>query len=62
MIGAVREAMPGIQAELPVGMKGIPHDSTEYINDAIREVLTTLTETLLIVIAVIFLFLGSVRL
>ena len=54
--------MPGIQAELPVGMKaGIPHDSTEYINDAIREVLTTLTETLLIVIAVIFLFLGSVR-
>jgi multidrug efflux pump len=54
--------MPGIQAELPVGMKaGIPYDSTEYINDAIREVLTTLTETLLIVIAVIFLFLGSVR-
>ena len=38
---------------------GIPHDSTEYINDAIDEVLTTLTETLLIVIAVIFLFLGS---
>ena len=62
VIGAVREAMPGIQAELPVGMKaGIPYDSTEYINDAIREVLTTLTETLLIVIAVIFLFLGSVR-
>jgi multidrug efflux pump len=40
---------------------GIPYDSTEYIQDAIEEVLTTLTETLLIVIAVIFLFLGSFR-
>jgi multidrug efflux pump len=40
---------------------GIPYDSTEYIEDAIGEVLTTLTETLLIVIAVIFLFLGSLR-
>jgi multidrug efflux pump len=54
--------MPVIQAELPVGMKaGIPYDSTEYIEDAIAEVLRTLTETLLIVVAVIFLFLGSFR-
>jgi multidrug efflux pump len=62
VIGRVRRAMPDIQAELPVGMKaGIPYDSTEYIKDAITEVLTTLTETLLIVIVVIFLFLGSFR-
>src|SRR5687767_6630357 len=62
VIAQVREAIPGIQAELPEGMKaGIPYDSTAYIEDAISEVLTTLTETLLIVIAVIFLFLGSVR-
>jgi len=40
---------------------GIPYDSTEYIHDAINEVLRTLTETLLIVIVVIFLFLGSFR-
>jgi multidrug efflux pump len=40
---------------------GIPYDSTAYIDDAIHEVLETLSETLLIVIAVIFLFLGSVR-
>ncbi len=40
---------------------GIPYDSTAYIHDAINEVLTTLSETLLIVIVVIFLFLGSVR-
>src|SRR5687768_1952603 len=62
VIRSVREAIPGIQAELPAGMKaGIPYDSTAYIQDAIGEVLTTLTETLLIVVAVIFLFLGSLR-
>ncbi len=62
VIRRVRDAMPGIQAQLPVGMKsGIPYDSTEYISDAIREVLKTLSETLLIVILVIFLFLGSFR-
>src|SRR2546428_2326281 len=62
VIARVREAIPGIQAQLPAGMKvGIPYDSTEYIKDAINEVLRTLTETLLIVIVVIFLFLGSFR-
>jgi multidrug efflux pump len=40
---------------------GVPYDSTEYIQDAINEVLRTLTETLIIVIIVIFLFLGSFR-
>ena len=62
VIHRVRAALPDIQAQLPAGMKlGVPYDSTEYIQDAIDEVLTTLTETLLIVIVVIFLFLGSVR-
>jgi multidrug efflux pump len=62
VIKRVREAMPGIQAQLPAGMKaGIPYDSTVYIQNAIDEVLKTLSETLLIVICVIFLFLGSVR-
>jgi multidrug efflux pump len=62
VIGRVRDAMPGIQAQLPAGMKGgIPYDSTVYIRDSINEVLKTLTETLVIVILVIFLFLGSVR-
>jgi multidrug efflux pump len=62
VIRRVRAAMPEIEAQLPVGMKaGIPYDSTEYIQDAINEVLRTLSETLLIVILVIFLFLGSVR-
>src|SRR5436853_4731247 len=62
VIKQVRDAIPGIRAQLPVGMKvGIPYDSTAYIQDAIREVLSTLTETLLIVVVVIFLFLGSFR-
>jgi multidrug efflux pump len=62
VIKNVRAAIPGIRAQLPEGMKvGIPYDSTEYIQDAINEVLRTLTETLLIVIVVIFLFLGSFR-
>src|SRR5919112_4811843 len=62
VIGRVREAIPGIRAQLPAGMKvGLPYDSTVYIQDSIREVLKTLSETLLIVILVIFLFLGSLR-
>lgn len=62
VIRRVREAMPEIEAQLPVGMKaGIPYDSTAYIQDAIDEVLVTLAETLLIVVLVIFLFLGSMR-
>ena len=62
VIKKVRDEIPGIQAQLPAGINvGIPYDSTEYIHDAINEVLRTLTETLLIVIVVIFLFLGSFR-
>jgi multidrug efflux pump len=62
VIRQVREQIPGIQARMPAGMKvGVPYDSTEYIQDAINEVLTTLSETLIIVIIVIFLFLGSLR-
>ena len=62
VIRNVRKEIPGIQAQLPAGMKaGIPYDATAYIQDAINEVLHTLGETLLIVIIVIFLFLGSFR-
>jgi multidrug efflux pump len=62
VIKSVRAALPGIEAQLPTGIKlGIPYDSTAYIQDAINEVLHTLGETLLIVICVIFLFLGSFR-
>ncbi len=62
VIQRLRATLPEIQAQLPAGMKvGIPYDSTAYIQDAIDEVLKTLSETLLIVVIVIFLFLGSFR-
>ncbi len=62
VIRSVREAMPDIRSQLPTGMQaGIAYDSTLYIDNALQEVLSTLAETLLIVIVVIFLFLGSVR-
>ncbi len=62
VIQKVREAIPEIRSQLPAGVKvGIPYDSTAYIQDSIKEVLSTLTETLIIVIIVIFLFLGSFR-
>jgi multidrug efflux pump len=62
VIRNVRKELPAIQQQLPAGMKlGVPYDSTEYIQDAINEVLHTLAETLLIVVVVIFLFLGSFR-
>src|SRR5262245_25003842 len=45
VIKQVREAIPEIKAQMPAGMKvGIPYDSTEYIQDAISEVLQTLSE------------------
>ena len=62
VIHAVRKLVPEIQSQLPAGMHiGVPYDSTKYIEDAIHEVLHTLAETLLIVIIVIYLFLGSFR-
>jgi multidrug efflux pump len=58
----VRAAMPDVEARLPAGMTtAIAYDGTKYIDDALHEVLKTLSETLLIVIVVIFLFLGSLR-
>ncbi len=58
----VRTEMDAIGKELPTGLTGfVAYDATKYIEDAIHEVLKTLTETLLIVSVVIFLFLGSLR-
>jgi multidrug efflux pump len=62
VIKTVRAALPEIQKELPVGMKlDIPYDSTDYIASAIHDVTETLIETILIVMVVICLFMGSLR-
>ncbi|MGH1486709.1 MAG: efflux RND transporter permease subunit [Cellvibrionaceae bacterium] len=62
VIQLVREEMEEIQKSLPTGMNArVAYDATKYIDSAITEVVITLAETLIIVIVVIFLFLGSVR-
>jgi multidrug efflux pump len=62
VIKRVREVYPHVVADLPVGLESdIGYDSTEYIQDALREIITTLLETLAVVTLVIFLFLGSLR-
>ncbi|GAB4178102.1 MAG: efflux RND transporter permease subunit [Terrimicrobiaceae bacterium] len=62
VIARVRAAMETIQAQLPSGLEAnVAYDSTTYIEEAIHEVQKTLLETVLIVIVVIYLFLGSFR-
>jgi multidrug efflux pump len=62
VIGRVRTEMGFIQSQLPSGVQArVAYDATAYIRDAIREVIKTLGGTLLIVVVVIFLFLGSLR-
>ena len=59
---AVRTEMAAIREKLPTGLDAmVSYDSTEYIETAINEVVKTLSETLLIIIIVIFLFLGFSR-
>src|SRR3954451_11225232 len=62
VIKRVRIELEQIKKELPTGIQAeMAYDATAYINDAIHEVVKTLIDTLLIVMVVIFLFLGSVR-
>jgi multidrug efflux pump len=62
VIQRVRTEMESIRRDLPTGLDGrVAYDATEYIDNAIHEVIKTLGETLIIVILVIFLFLGSLR-
>jgi multidrug efflux pump len=62
VIDGVRAVMPGIIAQLPKGLStGVVYDSTKFINSSINEVEWTLGESILIVIFVIFIFLGSPR-
>jgi multidrug efflux pump len=62
VIAKVRASMETIRAELPSGMRAsIAFDSTNYIDSAVNDVTRTLIETILIVMVVIYLFLGSFR-
>jgi len=62
VIKRVRTELDSLQKELPEQIQArIAFDGTSYIQNAIDEVVQTLLETLLIVVVVIFLFLGSFR-
>ncbi|MEJ2228228.1 MAG: efflux RND transporter permease subunit [Alphaproteobacteria bacterium] len=62
VIARVHDVFPGIQAQLPQGLKGkIVYDSTKFVNSSIDEVIKSLAEATIIVTLVVFLFLGSVR-
>ncbi len=62
VIKRVRAAFPDLQVRLPSGLNAkIAYDATAYIDDALKEIVKTLLETLLIVSIVIFLFMGSLR-
>ena len=62
VIARVRKVMPDIQSQLPTGLQGgIIYDSTKFVDSSINEVIKTLVEAVLIVTAVVFIFLGSLR-
>jgi hydrophobe/amphiphile efflux-1 (HAE1) family protein len=62
VIQSVRQAMPSVESQLPTGLySAIAYDSTEFIRASIFEVEKTLAEAALIVVVVIFLFLGNLR-
>lgn len=62
VIKKARQELESLQQDLPTGLKAsVAYDATDYISNAITEVLKTLGDTLLIVMLVIFLFLGSFR-
>jgi multidrug efflux pump len=62
VIQRVRALFPSIQQQLPQGLTAqVAYDSTAFIENAINEVVWTLLEAVLIVIFVIFAFLGSPR-
>ncbi len=62
VIDGVRVELDRLKRDLPAGLNAdIGYDASAYVSDAIHEVTNTLIDTLLIVILVIFLFLGSYR-
>ena len=62
VIAEVRNTLPQVEAQLPPELQmSIAYDATLFIQESIDEVIKTLAEAVLIVIVVVFLFLGSMR-
>ena len=62
VIKEVRRIMPELESQLPPSLRvSIAYDATLFIQASIHEVVKTLIEAVLIVIVVVFLFLGALR-
>jgi hydrophobe/amphiphile efflux-1 (HAE1) family protein len=59
---AVQETLSRLSERFPPGLTYLVHyDSTTFVSDTIREVLKTLGEAFVLVVIVVFLFLGNLR-
>lgn len=62
VINDVKALLPQLEINFPPQFSGkVVYDSTEYIRSSLHEVISSITEATLIVILVVFLFLGSLR-
>jgi multidrug efflux pump len=62
VIERVRKHLPILESQYPQGLHSqVVYDATQYIHAALQEVLTTLFEAVMIVVGVLYLFLGSWR-
>jgi multidrug efflux pump len=62
VVKGIKAILPEIQSQLPQGLSAaVAYDSSAFVTSSIHEVAVTLLEALLIVMAVIFAFLGSPR-
>jgi hydrophobe/amphiphile efflux-1 (HAE1) family protein len=58
----VNSALARLSERFPQGLKAyVVYDSTVFVNDTIREVLWTLAQAFILVVIVVFLFLGNFR-
>lgn len=58
----LRAEMERLRPSLPAGLEmRLAYDATVFMEDALKEITKTLTETILIVALVVFLFMGSLR-
>ena len=62
IVNAVEKKMAELESSIPDGMKlAMVHDDTEFIRESMKEVVKTIIETSIIVVAIIFVFLGDPR-
>ncbi len=62
VVNNIRKILPSLRAQLPAHLRlRVAFDRTTFIRSSLSEVIKAVVETILIVVIIIFLFLGSVR-